>query len=234
MLLTASIQMRNGGVCFLVALLIGLPVDGIADDAIGAKVDIALEAYEKAIEELNVEIKVYLDKQITRATSSGDQDAIAQLEGEKTFYQSRGFVPASAPVSLHKRQIAAAERFARVADVAAKAYTKAGDSTAAQLAEAERDKVAAVAVRSKVRQQLVGAWRLNTPGYSTTFIFYPDGTMDHTTEKMTMKWRIDPANGRVLCELPNKGTETILLPINPRGTEGFGGQGNRWVLKKVR
>lgn len=211
-----------------------LAIDAEGADPVEEKVQTARTAYERSVEQLQAAVRAFMEKEIASAQSAGEADKLAMLERELSRFESSEVVPSTAPKSLHEDQVAAVRRFVDVANAAIKAYTRAGDKAVVQLIEAERDKVAAVGTKAIVRTQLVGVWNLNSVNYSTSFILKPDGKMTHTTARLEMDWEVDVEKGIVLCTCPGHGTETIQLPINPRGTRGFGRQGNRWTIKKVK
>lgn len=218
----------------LVVLLGQIGSTAIAADMLAEKIEIAEDAFNSASEELKLAARIFIEKEIVEAKSDGRSADVERLESELQFFEDRGYLPISAPRSLHQDQMTAVKRYIKVSDAVIRGYTKKGDRTAAQLVEEKRAAIAAVGTRALTRSQLVGVWSLKTPGYSTTFIFKPNGTLTHTTARAELNWEVNSEKGIVLCKGDGFGTETILLPINPRGTRGYGENGNNWLLKKIR
>lgn len=234
--------MKRFADCFIVCIiaygLLAFVPGGIAEesseDPVTVKLERARTSYQAEIEKFNDSVKELLEKKIAVARKAGNQQIVDGLNTELNLFTSDETMPYSVPVPLHRKQTSIRSKMAEAYEVAIREYTKKGADAAAKEVVQQLKVLQRLEELAAIRRSLVGTWNLKLGGYTTNLIFYPDGTVNHTTEKKTLTWLIDLDAGQVKCKDGDAAWDTIKLPLNEKGTTGFNSVGSEFTITKQK
>ena len=205
---------------------------GAQGDPILAKLERAKTTYRTDAKKFESAVDEYIDKQIDVARKSGNKPAIDGLNSEFEAFHRDAIVPPSAPEALHRKQAVLRSKLADAFEMAVKDYTKKGADSQAKAISDELLAFRAFDEVVAIKKMLVGTWTLRLSGYTTDLVFRPDGTLDNTTAKKTLQWKIDLTAQEIRCTDGDKRWETIRLPLREEGTRGVNAAGSEFTVTK--
>ena len=205
----------------------GTPADPILE-----KLERAKTVYWADAKKFESTVDEYIDKQIEIARKAGNKPAIDALNLEFEAFHRDAIVPPSAPEALHRKQMVFRSKLADAFETAVKDYTKKGADSQAKGVTEELQAFRAFDEVVAIKKKLVGTWTLRLSGYTTDLIFHPNGTLENTTAKKTLQWKIDLPAKEIRCMEGDKRWETIRLPLIEEGTRGVNAAGNEFTVTK--
>lgn len=205
---------------------------GTQGDPILSKLERAKTTYRADAKKFESTVDEYIDKQIEIARKAGNKPAIDALNLEFEAFHRDAIVPPSAPEAFHRKQMVFRGKLADAFETAVKDYTKKGADSQAKGVTEELQAFRAFDEVVAIKKKLVGTWTLRLSGYTTDLIFHPNGTLENTTAKKTLQWKIDLPAQEIRCMEGEKRWETIRLPLVEEGTHGVNAAGNEFTVTK--
>jgi hypothetical protein len=120
-----------------IVMLMTLSARGREDDPVRVKLDKAKAAYATELEKFEKDIGAYFDKREESARKSGDKKSLDLVKVERTAFEERSELPASAPRAAKLRLATARTAMEKAYATAVKEYTMAKKDDAAAGIEKE-------------------------------------------------------------------------------------------------
>lgn len=200
---------------------------------VSSECEVAKATYESEVNKVETSISELLKKRLAVARNSGNSRAVDALLADQKAFEEYGDLPLQTPTGQQRKLSDMAKFMDKAYSEEVKRLT--GEMKAAEAAAIENEQKAFRQRNSlrTTRITLMGEWKLQKGNYTSNFTFYPDGTMYHSTEEFRGTWRVDLEAQQIIVQAPEStSSDRIILPLDPKGTEGLSSSGGGFKLTK--
>ena len=232
---TAASQRLEMIIKFCTVLLLFMPVAlTVADDQpTRSEFEVAKSTYESEVSKVDNVISETINKRLAVAKKSGNSRAVEAILAEQKAFAEYGDLPLLTPAVQQRKLSELAKIMDKVYSDELKNLTREMKTGEAEAMEKEQRAFRQRNSIRTTRMTLIGAWKLQMGNYTSTYTFYPDGTMFHSTENFRGTWRVDLDTQQIIVAPPGSTIgDKINLPLNPKGTEGLSSSGGVFNLTK--